>query len=133
MQTIRGRRQSSDPAASEPSTFRTSASNSWCADSSQDRYETACDSTPLSEPFLNSITTGLPFSSSPSVSIRPRCHGPVGYSDAKNRMPSIASRPASTRRCSSTSSATVEPGSSTSRPPASRRNNISSAIAISLP
>lgn len=76
---------------------------------------------------MNSITTGAPFSSSPRVSIRPRCHGPVGYSDARNRMPSICSRPASTRRCSSTSSLTVDPGSSTSCPPASRRNNISSA------
>jgi len=44
------------------------------------------DSTPLSEPFLYSIATGLPFSSSPRVSIRPRCHGPVGYSDARNRI-----------------------------------------------
>ncbi|MER6691356.1 hypothetical protein [Streptomyces minutiscleroticus] len=41
MQTIRGRRQSIDAAASAPSTFRTSASNSCWADSSQDRYETA--------------------------------------------------------------------------------------------
>ncbi|MGW1789965.1 hypothetical protein ACWCOY_36040 [Streptomyces tubercidicus] len=81
----------------------------------------------------DSITTGLPFSSRPSVSIRPRCHGPVGYSDARNRMPSICSRPASTRRCSSTSSATVEPDSSASRPSASRRNNISSATSATSP
>ncbi|MGW8544250.1 hypothetical protein ACWGM4_27550 [Streptomyces albidoflavus] len=37
MQIIRGRRQSTDSATSAPSTFRTSASNSWCAESSQDR------------------------------------------------------------------------------------------------
>ena len=42
---------------------------------------------------VNSITTGLPFSSSPRVSIRPRCHGPGRVlrrqePDAKHRLQS---------------------------------------------
>src|SRR5260370_40367871 len=38
------------------------------------------------------MMTGLPFSSMPSVSIRPPCTLPVPYSDARKRTPSSASR-----------------------------------------
>lgn len=44
MKTIRGRRQSIDSSFSALSTFRLSPSDSCCAERSQDRYETTCDS-----------------------------------------------------------------------------------------